>query len=458
MIQPRPPIVVVLGHVDHGKTTLLDHLRRTDIASRETGGITQTTRSFQLHTPDHGTITFIDTPGHAAFTRMRSRGNLVADLAILIVAADDGVMPQTVESVKLIHQASTPYLVAITKSDLPTADPDKVKTQLTEAQVLVEDFGGQIPSVVISAKTGAGIKDLLEMIHLLSSLNPPVADPDGQLEAFVLESRMDSRRGPLATVLIKEGTLHIGQNLFQSGPIGKAKSLTGTDGKPMSQALPSTPVEILGLSAVPPVGSIIASVPAVSLTTAIPVPSNTINTNADLNIILRADVAGSLEAILAALDPKISVISSGTGEVNESDVMLARSSASRIIAFNVKIPASVQKLAEIEKINILTFNLIYELLESLDKIVHPVIQEKVLGKAQIVAEFKINSDRIAGCRCLEGIISKSDQVRLIRSEKVLGTVKIKSLKSGKTEIQSVKSGAEFGALLTPLLTLKPAII
>lgn len=453
MVQPRPPIVVILGHVDHGKTTLLDYLRQTNLAAREAGGITQHTRSFQIPGHDNQLVTFIDTPGHAAFSQMRSRGSRVADLAILIVAGDDGVQPQTMESIDYISKSKTPFIVAITKADLVTADPDRVKTQLAQNSVLVEELGGSVPAVAISSKTGQGIPELLELINLLSSLNPPAADQNASLEVFVLESHLSSQKGPLATVVVQNGTLKVGQELFQSQSIGKVKALTTTSGLKVPSALPSTPVEILGLTTVPPVGSIIFST-AQSAS----VPSSQVSPSAirpdGLNVILKADVAGSLEAIIAGLDPAVNLISSGTGEISEGDVLQARSSGAKIIAFNTKISPSVAKLAEIEKVVLITSDIIYDLFDQLDKLLHPVSTEQILGQGQIVAEFKINSDRVAGCKCTEGQISKAIPLRLMRSDSVIGTTKIKSLKTGKTEVSSVKNGVEFGAVFSPYLDFK----
>ena len=455
MLSPRPPIIVILGHVDHGKTTLLDYLHQTNVTAGEAGGITQHTRSFQLRSTNHELLTFIDTPGHAAFSQMRYRGSSVADLAILIVAADDGVMPQTLESINFIRQTAVPFLVAITKSDLSAADPQRVKHQLAEAGVLVEGSGGQIPAVSISAKTGRGIPELLEIIHLLASLSPPQSDPEGSLESFVLESRLDSKKGPLAVVIVTNGTLKIGQPLFQTENIGKVKALFDSQGQPVTLALPGTPVEILGLSRVPAVGSLLAD----KITSPPATSPQTDKTQAEasaarFNIILKTDVAGSLEAVRSSLGPEIQVIYSGTGDVNDSDVLLARSSQSLIVAFNVKVPSGVSKLAEIEKVRILSSNIIYELLDNLNKITSPQSEETILGKGQVLAAFKIGQDRIAGIRCTEGVISKSDTVKLLRGDLPSGTAKIKSLKISKNDVISVKSGTEFGAIFTPYLDFK----
>jgi len=453
MVQNRPPIIVIMGHVDHGKTTLLDYIRKSNVASREAGGITQHIHSFQFVTESGALITFIDTPGHAAFAQMRSRGSRIADLAILVVASDDGVMPQTRESIKFIKESGIPFIVAFTKSDLPAANPDHAKTQLTEEEVVVEEYGGTTPSVSVSAKTGAGIPDLLELIALVTELNPPQADPEAQLEALVLESRLDPKKGPLATVIVKNGTLLVGQSLFTSVAIGKARSLTDPDGKSIKTALPSQPVEILGLSQVPEVGTEISTQVVDS---ASPVAVRTLAAGGKLNFILRADVAGSLEAIVASLDTEsgIGIIEAQTGDITEGDILLARTSQAQVLGFNVKASSSALKLAEVEKVTVKTFRIIYELLEYLHDRLHPKVVETVVGKAEVLAQFKVDADRIAGCKCTEGLMSKSDKVRIMRGDVVVGETRIKSLHQGKSAIEKVKVGQEFGAIFSPYLDFK----
>lgn len=453
MLQNRPPIVVILGHVDHGKTTLLDYLRHSHLADREAGGITQYIRSFQLTTTNQSLITFIDTPGHAAFSAMRSRGSRIADMAILVVAANDGVMPQTKESIDFIKAAQIPFIVALTKSDLPNLDPDKVKTQLTQVQVVVEDFGGDVPCVSVSAKTGVGIPELLELIDLITQLHPPQADPEGPAEAVVLESRLDPQKGPLAVCVIKTGTLSVGANLFQQQSIGKARALINSDGQNINSAPPSTPIEIIGLTAVPAVGSLLFIQPNNSSPLASPVSAPT-SVPPKINLVLRADVVGSLEAITASLPPEVHLLTSGTGEVTDNDILLAKTSQGQVFSFNAKISASVAKLAEVEHVQIKTYKIIYELLEDLAKSLIPAPLPLVLGRATIAADFKINSDRVAGCRCLEGQITKGDQLRLLRGDKEIGQTRLKSLQIGKNSIDKVKAGQEFGAIFAPYLDFK----
>jgi translation initiation factor IF-2 len=449
----RPPVIVILGHVDHGKTTLLDFLRHTSVAAREAGGITQSIRSFQLETPNYGLMTFIDTPGHEAFGNMRERGSRVADIAILIVAADDGVKPQTKQSIEFIKKSGIPFIVAINKSDISGADPDRVKTQLTENDVVVEDFGGNVPSVVISAKTGKNIPELVEMIGLMASLNPPQADPAGKLETIVLESRLDSRKGPLNTVVVKNGTLSVGTELFQEKSLGKVKSLLDSDNHILKEALPSQPVEILGLSQIATVGTLISD----SLVKAAPLvsPATSSAQSAGLpNMIVKADVAGSLEAVLSGLSGKVNILSSGTGDIIENDVLLAHTLNARIIAFNLRIPGSIAKLAETEKVEIKSFPIIYELFTFVDDLTRPQKVETIVGKAGILADFKINGDRIAGCRCNEGYLEKSLPVKIMRGPAVVGETRIKSLQQGKSAVDRVKSGIEFGAVFSPYVDFK----
>ncbi|MDP1743915.1 MAG: GTP-binding protein [Candidatus Amesbacteria bacterium] len=444
-MQNRPPIVVILGHVDHGKTTLLDFLRKSNIASGEVGGITQSTRAFQV-----GGCTFIDTPGHAAFSKMRMRGNNLADLAILIVAADDGVMPQTTESAKLLLANNTSFIVAINKTDLPGMNIQKIYTQLSEIGVLVEGYGGTVPVVSISAKTGVGIPELLEMLNLVSEMNPPQADPDGNLEAVVLESRLDPKRGAMAIVVVKNGTLAKGSPLFTNHGVGKIKAIYATTGELVDSAGPSIPVEIFGLSEVIAVGKTIGS-QSVSHPVLADAPKIK-NVNGVVRVILKADVLGSLEAIIASLDPQIEIALSGTGDISESDILSAAPQNIPIIGFNVRVSSSAGKLAETEKVKIKSFEIIYELLDYLkvlvQKTLNPRAHEKILGEAEITAEFNMNSDHIAGCKCLTGQINKTNQLHLSRNNEIIQDIRFRSLRSAKSDVNLVKSGIEFGAVFS----------
>ena len=442
MLQNRPPIVVILGHVDHGKTTLLDYLSKSNIAASEAGGITQSTRAFQV-----GGCTFIDTPGHAAFSNMRLRGKNIADLAVLIVAGDDGVMPQTRESAQILLSSQTPFVVAINKSDLPGVNLPKIYGQLAEINVLVEGYGGTIPVVSISAKTGAGIPELLEILNLLASLTPPQSDTDAVLESAVLESKLDAKRGPLAIVVVKNGTLKEGMGLFTNHGVGKARAITTTIGERVKEAGPSTPVEIIGLSEVIPVGFIISSQIRKNIS-----PIHRAKGESLVRIILKADVLGSLEAIENSIDSRIEIISTSTGEVTESDVLTAAPLNIPIISFNVKVPNNVAKIAENEKVKIKTFTIIYELLDYIsalvEKTLNPRAAEKVLGEAIISAIFDMNGDHIAGCKCLTGQITKTDLLHLVRGGEIIQDMKFRSLKSGKSDVNLIKSGSDFGAIFS----------
>ncbi len=460
MLQNRPPIVVILGHVDHGKTSLLDYLRKTSVVSREAGGITQHISSFQHKFQIHNSIfevTFIDTPGHAAFSNIRSRGSKIADIAILVVAAGDGVMPQTKESIQFIKETGIPFIVALTKSDLDSTSPDRVKTQLTEVDVVVEDYGGTVPCVAVSSKTGAGISELLEMIDLVNSMNPAQADPDAPLEVVVLESSLDPKKGPLATVIVRSGTLSVGQSLFQKELVGKARSLIDSDGVQIKSALPSTPVEIVGLSEVLEVGTKISTSPIADqphIRASQSGRESGVLSDTSVNIIIKADVLSSQEAILGSLPPGVNIVSASTGDVNETDVATAQGSGATIMTFNTKIPSGVAKLAEVDKVTIKSFKIIYELLDTVAKMFAPEVKETILGRATVAAEFKINADRIAGARCTEGVITRGDQIKIQRVDAIVGTTRLKSLKTSKTEIPSVKSGGEFGAVFSPYVDFK----
>lgn len=449
MPNSRPPIVVILGHVDHGKTSLLDALRKTDVAASEAGGITQSTRAFQVQVADFGPVTFIDTPGHEAFSQMRSRGGHIADIALLIVSGSDGVMPQTKESIATIAAAGIPFIVVATKADLPEFNLDKVKTQLAENGVLVEGFGGDVPQVSVSAKTGKGLDELLEVIQLVTQLHPLTASSDISTEAVVLESSRDAKRGASALVIIKNGTLAMGQSLYIGAKEwGKVKGLTNTSGERVNTAPVSTPVEILGLSEIPPVGSVISSL-AQADKSSTPAGMDFATKGEGLRVIFKADVGGSLEAILASLPKDIVVVASSSGDVSESDVLLAQSTKAMIVGFNVKVPTSVAKLAEIDKVKVVTANIIYELLDQMEQLAHPKDTDVVTGQAQILAEFKIDANRVAGCKCVSGEIKRSDFVKIGDKE-----VRVKSLRIGKNEVDAVKLGQEFGAIFSPAIDFK----
>lgn len=452
----RPPVVVILGHIDHGKTTLLSKIKEIDLTRKEHGGITQHIGAYQIRG-----ITFIDTPGHAAFNQMRSRGAKVADLAVLVVAANEGVKPQTQESLKFIQEAKIPFLVALNKIDLPEVILEKAKKNLTDNGISIEGYGGDIVVVPVSAKEGKGINDLLEMILLLAEMNNLKGSPQAELEAIILESKIDAHRGPLATLLIRNGSLKVNDEIKVEKASGKIKAMFNDRGEKVEQALPSQAIEVLGFHQVPAVGGKVERLKEETTEEKMPLKKETPSllkeakskeeTEKKLKIILKADVEGSLEALKTNLPEGCQLMKAEVGEVNDSDVLSAATNQAEIIAFNVKISNAIKKLAETEKVKISSFQVIYELLEDLEKKIlkslSPTIDEQVLGKAEVLAEFKMK-DRVAGCVVLEGEIKKDDQIHLFRGENLLGNGRFKSLKQGKKDVEQVKKGEEFGAILS----------
>ncbi len=458
-LQEKPPVVTILGHVDHGKTTLLDYIRKTKLAAKEVGEITQTIGAYQIEFKGKK-ITFIDTPGHAAFAKMRSRGARVADIVVLVVAADDGVMPQTLESIKIIKEAKVPFIVAINKIDLPGVSIDKVKTQLAENEVLVEGYGGKVVSVPLSAKTGEGVDQLLEMILLTAQLEELKADPEGELEAEVIEAKADKFCGPVATVIVKNGTLKKSNEIIAEGITAKVRLLKNEWGKAIEKALPADPGQILGFSALPAVGAIVRRLneaPKEAVETATKIRPLE-KAEAKLSIILKADVAGALEAILGCLPAEVQVAESGVGEVTESDVLLAKTLGVEIYTFNLPLRSGVAKLAETEGVKIKNFRIIYELLEDLEqrilKILEPTIDRQVLGKAEIIATFDIRGEKIAGARVLEGKINRANPVIVQRDSKIIAETKIASLKQQKQDINEAGVGIEFGVIFAGKVDFK----
>lgn len=460
----RPPIVAVLGHVDHGKTTLISKIHKIDLTRKEAGGISQHIGAYQVDYKGQK-ITFIDTPGHITFSQMRHRGTTVADLVILVVAADEGVKPQTLESLKHIKAAKAPYLVAINKIDLPNINLDLVKKDLAKNNILVEGFGGDIVAVPVSAKTGEGIDHLLEMIVLLGEMAELKADPKGKLKAMVIESRLDQRKGPLATVIVKNGSLKIGEEISVDGIGAKIKAMFDEYGKSLDSVGPSQPAEILGFSHAPQIGGSVQrglelskeskSHPETAMKSS---SEKSVEDGKKLKIILKADVLGTLEAIKAAFSDDVKVIHAEAGNINESDVLLASTTKSQIIGFNVKIPEEVKKLATTEGVVIKTFKIIYELLEDIEKrvlrILEPTIDEEILGQAEILKEFEIDKEKIAGGKVKEGEISKSENLHLKRGEKIIADCKIKSLRTGKNDVEKAKKGEEFGVIFTQNIDFK----
>jgi translation initiation factor IF-2 len=454
----RPPIVTIMGHVDHGKTTLLDTIRHSHITDTEHGGITQHIGAYQIEVQGKK-ITFIDTPGHAAFTNMRSRGAHITDLVVLVVAANDGVKPQTVESIKHIKQAGVPLIVAINKIDVTGASSDMVRAQLTEYGVFVEGYGGQTPVVEISALQKQGIDELLELILLSAEMEEIVASPTNPLSAIVIESKIDKNLGSRATVIVKDGQLNVGDSVFIGSSPFKVRLLLDDAGKKINQALPGDPVVITGFKSMPSVGSVITSKPITTQADLIvPEDSSELAANT-LRLIIKADANGTLEAIIGSIkQPEIELIGSSIGPVVDSDVLLAQATKSFIIAFNVNVTSSAKKLAQIEKVNIETFNIIYKLLEFLEekvlKIIEPTINEIEVGTAEVITRFDIRGEIIAGCKVSSGKIFAGNLIHLSRKDKIVADAKVKSLKSGKQNLKEAKAGTECGITFEPELDIK----
>lgn len=462
----RPPIVAVLGHVDHGKTTLLDAVRKTQIAQVEAGGITQHIGAYQISAKDNRKITFIDTPGHEAFAKIRSRGAQTADIALLVVAANDGVMPQTLESIDLILKAKIPMIVVLNKIDLPEAEPEKVKGQLAKKGVLVEGFGGDVVVVPVSAKNGKGVPQLLEMIHLVSEMQSTQGDINGEFVGIVIEVKRDKFRGILATVIVKNGKLAVGQTIFAENVKAKIRAMHDDLGKSVTETVLSQPVEIMGWESMPQVGAQVSSfktgksqkTPQTAPVYEYALPP--VVTDKKLKIILKTDTSGSLEAIGENLNKLTEIIYQSPGEINESDILLAKSTGAIIIGFNSLPSPNIAKLAAAEKVKIKTYKIIYELLDEISEVIailnQPEAQEIFLGKAQILQEFKFEEQKIAGCKILEGRVARGDLVKLIRGggDPEIGRARIKTTRQGKTDMPKIESGQECGILLDKKLDFK----
>jgi translation initiation factor IF-2 len=408
-------------------------------------------------------MTFIDTPGHEAFAKIRSRGAGAADIAVLVVGADDSVKPQTIESIEQIKAANIPMVVAINKIDLPGAMVDKVKSDLAKHGVQVEGFGGDVPFVPISAKKGTGVVDLLELLLLVFDMKGITADIEAPFEAVVIEAKVDKFRGTVATLLVKVGTLTQGKELYENEKhVGKVRAMVDENGAKVDKATPSQPVVVLGFSALPSVGAIVADVPHAKVATAAVASTTATNaadflaqmTEADkkkLKLIIKADAAGSLEAIREAL-PKdqVDVVRAGLGDINEADILEGRAVGAVVVGFNVKAGGAIERLAREEKVVYRIYNIIYTLLEEMEDVVEGMEQllsgERELGKGTIIAEFPFDHDRIAGTKVLEGRLAKGDRVRVMRGEVEVGSTRIKSIRQGKNEVNKVEVGGECGIL------------
>ncbi|MGQ9766747.1 MAG: translation initiation factor IF-2, partial [Anaerolineae bacterium] len=486
----RPPVVVVLGHVDHGKTTLLDAIRETRVVEGEAGGITQHIGAYQVNKNDR-LITFLDTPGHEAFTAMRARGAQVTDIAVLVVAADDGVMPQTKEAIAHVKAAKVPIIVALNKIDKPQANPERVKQELADNGVLVEEYGGDVICVPVSAKFRKGIGDLLESILLIADIEPQKANPAGECVGTVIESRLDKTRGPMATLLVQNGTLHVGDAIVTGTTYAKIRAMYNDKGEPITSALPSTPVQILGLADVPTAGDTFKVVAdertaralaaeAQSKKKAVAAPTPAISLESffaqaeagrvkELNLILKADVQGSIEPIVSSLEKlgdeklKVKILHQATGNITESDVMLAVASGAIILGFSVGIDPAAQRMAEAEGVDIRIYNIIYNLIEDIQKalagLLEPVYKEVVTGHAEVRAVFKISKvGKVAGCQVLDGEIQRGAQVRVKRGDQTLAEDRIATLKRYQEDVTEVKAGFECGVSLHNFNDFQPGDI
>lgn len=469
--QKFPPVVAVLGHVDHGKTTLLDSIRNTSIAARESGGITQKIGASKveiIHEGQKRAITFIDTPGHEAFSQMRGRGAQAADLALLVVASTEGLKPQTKESIEILKGTNTKFIVVLTKIDLPNKNSQKVKQELLKEQVTLEEFGGDVPSIEVSAKTNTNIKELLDLIVLLydmneASLRDESVKPDAPLKAIVIESRLDPRAGPKATIVIKNGSIKP-RDEVQAGEIrGKVRTILDENKKQLDRATIGDAVEVLGLEKVPGVGSILlhknsdlivpdAQVPAIALKRELVYQQK--QEEIGISVILAADTQGSLEAISASLPEEVKIVMQKTGDVTEADVLLAKSTSSIMLSFNIKISPEIMKFALLEKVLLRNYTIIYEMLDEIKDALEGKLQsqmEQIFGRAKVLAKFPFEKTEAFGIKVIEGRIARSDHIRVTRNDEEIGETTLASLRVGKNPTSKVEKGHEAGILVsTPI--------
>lgn len=477
-LQTRPPVVTILGHVDHGKTSLLDYIRQTAVVDKEAGGITQHIGAYQV-VRDEQPITFLDTPGHAAFTAIRSRGARVTDIAVLVVAADDGIMPQTDEAISHARAAEVPIVVAINKMDLPGAQPEVVKRQLSERNLLVEDWGGDVISVPVSAQTGAGVEDLLENLSALAEIMELKANPDRAAAGVIVEATLNRRRGPTATVLVQTGTMRVGDHIVAGGAWGRVRAITDENGKTIDAIKPGSPGVIIGLNATPEAGDILKVMP--NERTARQTATRRVHRasvgNADsvltldsvvkqidagdvkeLVLVLKADVQGSVEAVAQSVEKmsegevKARIIHAGSGAVSDSDVQLAAASGGIVLAFNVGFEIGAERTAERLGVEVRNYQIIYRLLEDVEQalkgMLEPEFAEVVIGRAEVREIFPGRRGlRIAGCRVLDGRITRQGSVRVMREDALMTETEIGSLRHFRDEVNQATVGTECGIVL-----------
>lgn len=456
----RSPIVTLVGHVDHGKTTLLDAVRKTNVVQKEHGGITQHIGAYQIIFQGKP-ITFIDTPGHAAFEKMRSRGTQIADIIILVVAANEGVKPQTKEAIGHIKVENKPIIVAITKTDLEGASVDKVKKQLQAENVTVESYGGQVPVVEVVAPQGKGLDELLEVIQLVWQISPQPYLPKDPLEAVVVESYIDKNRGHVATVIVKKGKLVTGHKIVVDSETVTVKSLIDDRGQNIKEAVPGTPVEVLGFKKGLEVGSIVGDLTVSKMPSSqTPATLEEIIARSEeardkFKLIIKADVTGSLEAICVNLPGKVLVLTSSVGEVTSADISFAKVAHAPILAFNVKVARPVKLQAQREGVLIKNYNVIYDLFSEIEEVVSGFEQAKhelkITGRAKIIATFNVDGQKIAGAQVVQGKLKVGDRINLKSTEIQKGEAEIASIKRFKKDLEMVSQGQECGIRLQPNL-------
>ncbi len=476
-LKPRPPVITIMGHVDHGKTTLLDTIRKTNVTEGEFGGITQHIGAYQVSVSGRK-VTFLDTPGHEAFTAMRARGAQITDIVIIVVAADDGVMPQTKEAVDNAKAAGVPIVVAVNKIDKPGANPDRIMSEMSELDVMPEEWGGDTIFQQISAKTGEGVNDLLETMLVVADMQELKANPDHLASGTVIEAKLDKGRGPVATLLVQRGTLHSGDSLVVGTCYGRIRKMTNDKGQEIKAAEPSCPVEIIGLSDVPRAGDVFMAyanykkaqeIAQERLTKQILRERNQTSAMSledlsrkieegdvqEINVLIKADVQGSAEALKASFEKlevesvRVNVIRSTVGTISESDIMLASASNAIIYGFNIRPNAAVRKKAEEEGVEIRLHNIIYKALEELESamkgMLAPVYEEVVTGQAEVRQIYKVSRvGTIAGCMVVDGVVKRDSKVRLIRDGIVIYEGKMGSLRRFENDVKEVSNGFECG--------------
>lgn len=472
----RPPIVVVMGHVDHGKTTLIDYIRKTNVAAKEAGEITQSIGAYEIEHPSTNSgqarkITVIDTPGHEAFRAMRSRGTEVADIAVLVVAADEGVKPQTLEAIKIIQEAKTHFIVAITKIDKPNANLDKVKNELTTSGILLEGYGGQISYQAVSAKTGEGVNELLDLINLTAELENLTYDPNAPGSGFILEAKMDSRRGMEVVAILTNGTVKRGQEIATASARGKIKILENFLGKTADNLQPSSPLRIIGFETLPKVGEEFqAGEGALAISqkgaqiSAAKVDSGPIRSEEPkeaLRVILKASDVGSLEALSALMktvksEKPLTILDESIGDVNDNDVKSAIASKATVLGFKTKIIKTAKNLAEIHGVKILVSDIVYELVKTIEEFLKKPFEAAALGELQVLAVFSQEKPekQVIGGRVLKGLIRNRAQFEILRGEENVGRGHILNIQEQKKDVNQVNEGSEAGLFINSAILIK----